>query len=365
MLQVGGRPLPIVGRARVYVCGITPYDTTHLGHAATFVWADVAGRVLRHLGVEGEVCRNVTDVDDVLDAAAARSGSRADSFAAVQQFRFDRDMTALAVRRPTHEPRARSHVGQVVTLATALLALGAAYERDGTVWFRGAGLAERAGLTDGEAAALAAEFGQGPDTQADDPADVPVWRRARVGEVAWPSRWGEGRPGWHAECAAMALTTLGPALDLHVGGADLRFPHHTYEAAMAEAVTGVAPFARAWLHVGTVGLDGAKMAKSTGNLVLVSDVLAKHPAAALRLLLIDRPWAQAWEYDPVALDAAIARLERLYGAAARGALDTGTAAAHDVTAALLDDLDVPRALAVAEEAGGEAARVALSVLGLS
>jgi cysteinyl-tRNA synthetase len=212
---------------------------------------------------------------------------------------------------------------------------------------------------------LAAEFNQHPDPQAEHPADVPVWRRAHAGEVAWPSPWGEGRPGWHAECAAMALTTLGPALDLHAGGADLRFPHHTYEAAMAEAVTGVVPFARAWLHVGTVGLDGAKMAKRTGNLVLVSDVLAKHPAAALRLLLVDRPWAMPWEYDPEALNAATARLERLYAAAARGALDTGTPAARDVTAALLDDLDVPRALAIAEEAGGEAARVALSVLGLT
>jgi cysteinyl-tRNA synthetase len=163
----------------------------------------------------------------------------------------------------------------------------------------------------------------------------------------------------------MALTTLGPALDLHVGGADLRYPHHTYEAAMAEAVTGVTPFARAWLHVGTVGLDGAKMAKSTGNLVLVSEVLDKHPAAALRLLLVERPWADAWEYDPAGLAAAETRLERLYGAAARGALEAGTPAARDVTAALLDDLDVPRALAVAEEAGGEAARIALSVLGLA
>jgi len=359
MLRVGGRRLPIVGRARLYVCGITPYDTTHLGHAATFVWADVAARVLRHLGVDAEVCRNVTDVDDVLDAAAARSGLRSDSFAAVQQFRFDRDMAALGVRRPTHEPRARSHVGQVVTLAAALLALGVAYERDGTVWFRGAGLAERGGLSEDAAAALAVEFGHNPDA----PADVAVWRRARPGEVAWPSPWGEGRPGWHAECAAMALTTLGPALDLHVGGADLRYPHHAYEAAMAEAVTGVVPFARAWMHVGTVGLDGAKMAKSTGNLVLVSDVLDKHPAGALRLLLVDRPWAQEWEYHPAALAAAAARLERLYGAAGRSSLDTAGAAA--VTAALLDDLDVPRALAVAEEAGGEAARVALSVLGLS
>jgi cysteinyl-tRNA synthetase len=365
VLRIGSRPVPVVGRARMYVCGITPYDTTHLGHAATFVWADVAARVLRHLGVEVEVCRNVTDVDDVLDAAAARAGERFDSFAAVQQFRFDRDMTALGVRRPTHEPRAHNHVLQVVTLAAALLDTGAAYERGGTVWFPGAGVPERAGLDAERAGELAREFGHVDDAGAEHPADVPVWRAAGRGEAAWPSPWGDGRPGWHAECAAMALTTFGPALDLHAGGADLRFPHHAYEAAMAEAVTGVRPFARAWLHVGTVEFDGAKMAKSTGNLVLVTDVLATHPAAALRLLLLDRPWARPWEFRPADLDAAAGRLERLYAAASRGAGDGGPGAASAaVTAALLDDLDVPRALAVAEEEGGEAARLALSVLNL-
>ena len=136
MLHVGGRRLPIVGRARLYVCGITPYDTTHLGHAATFVWADVASRVLRRTGVELVTCRNVTDVDDVLDAAAERAGARFDSFAAVGQFRFDRDMAALGVRPPTHEPRAHNHVDGVVALAAALLERGAAYERDGAVLFR-------------------------------------------------------------------------------------------------------------------------------------------------------------------------------------------------------------------------------------
>ncbi len=370
MLRIGGRPLPVVGRARAYVCGITPYDTTHLGHAATFVWADVAARVLRHLGVEVEVCRNVTDVDDVLDAAAARTGARPDSFAAVQQFRFDRDMAALGVRRPAHEPRAHNHVAQVVTLAAALLEVGAAYRRRGTVWFRGADVAARAGLDAGTAEVTAAELGpplECPDDDhgAENAADVPVWRDARPGEAAWPSPWGEGRPGWHAECAAMALTTLGPALDLHAGGADLRFPHHAYEAAMAEAVTGVRPFARAWMHVGTVRAGGAKMAKSTANLVLVSDVVAAHPAAALRLLLVDRPWAGDWDYDPAALDAATARLERLYAAAARGTGDDRSVAAGAVTAALLDDLDVPTSLAIAEDAGGSAARLALSVLGLT
>lgn len=367
MLRLRGRPVPVVGRARVYVCGITPYDTTHLGHAATFVWGDLAARVLRHTGVDVEVCRNVTDVDDVLDAAAARAGARFDSFAAVQQFRFDRDMAALGVRRPTHEPRAHNHVEQVVALGAALVEADAAYARDGSVFFRGAGVPERAGLDAATARALAREFGDDPGDGREHPADVPVWRAAGPGagatEPAWPSPWGEGRPAWHAECAAMALTTFGPALDLHVGGADLRFPHHAYEAAMAEAVTGVTPFARAWLHVGTVQVAGEKMAKSAGNLVLVGDVVEHHPPAALRLLLLDRPWDRPWDFTPAALDAAAARLERLYAAAARP--DGSPAAPRAVSAALAADLDVPAALAVAETDGGAAARLALSVLGLT
>lgn len=349
----------------MYVCGITPYDTTHLGHAATFVWADVAARVLRHLGVEVAMCRNITDVDDVLDAAAARLGERADSFAAVQQFRFDRDMAALGVRRPSHEPRAHNHVAQVVTLGAALLEAGHAYRRGGTVYLHGAGVPERAGIGIAQARKLADEFGhRSDDPNALHPDDVPIWRAARPGEAAWPSPWGEGRPGWHAECAAMALTVLGPSMDLHVGGEDLRFPHHAYEATMAERVTAVRPFARAWMHVGAVRFDGAKMAKSRGNLVLVTDVLQTHPAAALRLLIVDRPWRAAWDYEPADLDATAARLERLYAAAAHGSGDDAASAAEAAGVALLDDLDVPRALAIAEEAGGSAARLALSVLGL-
>jgi cysteinyl-tRNA synthetase len=368
LLRLEGRPVPVVGRARVYVCGITPYDTTHLGHAATFVWGDVAARVLRQAGVDVEVCRNVTDVDDVLDAAAARAGSRFDTFAAVQQFRFDRDMTALGVRRPTHEPRAHNFVPQVGALAAALLEADAAYEREGTVWFRGAGVAARAGLDVATARALAREFGEDLDDGREDWADVAVWRAAGPGagttEPAWPSPWGDGRPGWHAECAAMALTTFGPALDLHVGGADLRYPHHAYEAAMAEAVTGVTPFARAWMHIGIVQVGGEKMAKSAGNLVLVGDVVERYPAAVLRLLLIDRPWAQPWDFETAGLDRAADRLERLYAAAARGT-DGSASASGAVTAALSANLDVPAALAVAETDGGAAARLALSVLGLS
>ncbi len=356
-LALAGEPLPLVGRARAYVCGITPYDTTHLGHASTFVWADVVGRVLHRIGVEVETCRNITDVDDVLDAAAERAGRRFDSFAAVGQFRFDRDMAALRVRPPTHQPRAHNHVDDVVRLAAALLERGVAYERDGEILLRAAAT----GLDVLDVPPDASEVAASP--RAEDPRDPTIWRPATPGEAAWPSPWGDGRPGWHAECAAMALSVLGPAVDLHVGGADLRHPHHTCMARMAEAVTGVRPFARARLHVGTVRVEGAKMAKSAGNLVLVADLLETHPAAAIRLLLLDRPWAQAWDLGPGALDAAAGRLERLFAAAARHV--DGTVAADAVVAALLDDLDVPTALDVAENEGGEAARTALSVLGLA
>lgn len=362
-LRLGGQPLSVVGRARIYVCGVTPYDVTHLGHAATFVWADVADRVLRRLGVQTEVCRNVTDVDDVLFDAAARAGAHYDRFAAVQQFHFERDMDALSVRRPTHEPRAHSYVQQVVTLTSALLDAGAAYQSGGSVYFRGAKVPAGTGLLRDEAEhLLAASGGRPDDPHKDDPLDQAVWQASGPDEPAWPSPWGPGRPGWHAECTAMALSTYGSSLDLHAGGADLRFPHHAYEAAQAEAATGVTPFARSWLHVGTVRLDGEKMAKSTGNLVFVGELLSRSSGAAVRALLLDRPYATAWDYTEAELDRAGARLDHLRSAAGRPhARDSASAA---VLAALVDDLDVSRAWDVAVEEGGQAARDLISVLAL-
>jgi cysteinyl-tRNA synthetase len=363
-LRLGGRDLPVLDRARIYCCGITPYDVTHLGHAATFVWTDVLMRVLGSLGVSAQLCRNVTDVDDVLFAAAERSGSAFDAFASVQQFRFDQDMTALGVREPQFAPRARRNIRQVIRLAEGLLGSGAAYLRDGTVYFRGSQTAAEAGLSRDEAIALAAEYGARLDDPAkDDPLDVAIWRSSADGEPGWPSPWGTGRPGWHAECAAMSLSVLGLAVDVLCGGADLRFPHHAFQIALAEAVTGVRPFARARFGVGVVSLDGAKMAKSTGNLVLVSDVLADHPAAALRLCLLDRPWSAGWDYSVAELEAATAKLERLYVAAGRRADSDAASAA--ITEALRDDLDVSGALRIAEEAGGLAARGLIATLGLS
>jgi cysteinyl-tRNA synthetase len=362
---LAGQRVELLDTARVYACGITPYDVTHVGHAATFVWIDTLGRVLRLLGVQPEVCRNVTDVDDVLDAAAGRAGAAYDEFAAIQQFGFDRDMAAIGVRTPEHEPRAHRYVEQVIRLAAGLLGLGAAYQRGGGVYFRGEAVAARAGLGRAQALALSGEFGGRPDDPAkDDPLDVAVWQAAEPGHPAWESPWGPGRPGWHAECAAMAMSVFGPAVDVHAGGAELRFPHHAYHAAMAEAFTGVRPYARAWFHTGVVTIDGAKMAKSAGNLVLLGDLLAGHPAGAVRLMILDRPWARGWDYRPELLDAAAARLEALYQAAARNVPDDAAAVA-ELRRLLAADLNVPAALDLATEAGGAPARLLARVLGLN
>ena len=360
-LTLAGAPLPLVGAARIYTCGITPYDVTHLGHAATFVWADLVGCLTRHLGVTPVTCRNVTDVDDVLTAAASSRGRAYDEFALTQEFLFDRDMKALNVARPDHTPHARSHVQHVVQLAAALLRTGAAYERDGYVFFRGAGLPAAQDLAAEEALRLSAEFGDQADDGRESPYDVPIWRPSPEDHPAWPSPWGWGRPGWHAECAAMAWATFGSSVDILVGGEDLTYPHHAYQGAMVEAATGVGPFARRQLHVGAVHHEGAKMAKSTRNLVLVGDLLEHASGAAIRLMLLNRRWSESWEYAPADLDRAADELEGLFAASGR----TGSAAGRlEVLAALAGDLDVPRAVAVAQEAGGAAARTLLRVLKL-
>lgn len=362
-LTLAGRRLPLTARARIYVCGITPYLVTHLGHASTFVWADALQCVARLAGVETETCRNVTDVDDVLTAAALERGRPYDEFALTQEFLFERDMRALGNRPPNYTPHARLHVAHVTQLAAALLTTGDAYELDGFVYFRGDGVAKRSGLSEKAALERSRDFGDNPDdTHRKAPFDVPVWRPSPEDEPAWPSPWGWGRPGWHSECAAMAWATFGTSVDVVVGGEDLAFPHHAYQSAMVEAASGVAPFARREVHIGAVHKGGRKMAKSTGNMTLVGELLSAHRSAAVRLMILNRPWHEAWEYDESEIAAAEQALDALYEAA--GGAHESADAAEQVVAALLDDLDVPRALTVATEAGGSAARLLLETLKL-
>ena len=292
------------------------------------------------MGTASRVARNVTDVDDVLFAEARRRGESHTMLATLQRASFEGTMATLQVRSPDLAPSAAQHIGHVIQLAAALLDRDAAYERNGTVYGRTSHAAAQAGLDRATALERAEEYHDNPgDPDKDDPLDITVWQASgRDDDVSWPSPWGDGRPGWHAECAAMVLAVFGSSVDIHCGGGDLAYPHHACEAALAEAVTGVTPFSRAWMRAGIVSTGGAKMAKSTGNLVLVEDLLHDHTAGAIRLLLLNRRWSDSWEYDPAALDTAESTLEQLYGAASSPGFAPGAAA---VPAALLDDLDVP------------------------
>lgn len=358
-LVLAGAPLPLTGTMRIYTCGITPYDVTHLGHAATFVWTDLLVSLARRLDVKTVSSRNVTDVDDVLTAAAARAAQHYDELAAMQEFQFDRDMRGLAVARPDLTPKAHAHVTQVVQLTDALLRTDAAYVVGGHVFFRAPADLDRHGLDEDRAAAALEEFGDRVDDGREAVWDVPLWKPSGDTDPAWPSPWGWGRPAWHVECSAMAATVFGASVDVLAGGADLAFPHHAYQAAILEAATGTRPFARRQLHVGTVLVDGAKMAKSANNLVHVSDLLTEHEGPAIRLMLLNRTWSDPWDYTAPELTAATDLLAQLRAAAVPLGGD-----GSGVVAALLADLDVPAAIEVALRDGGEAARTLLAVLKL-
>ena len=361
-LTLAGSTIITPGPLRVYTCGITPYDVTHVGHASTFVWADLIASLAHASGVDAVTCRNVTDVDDVLTAAARVKGRYYDDFALTQEFLFERDMRALSAATPSMTPHARGFVRAVQRLAAALLDTGAAYERGGYVYFRGAAVPAAAGLSEDAALEASREFGDQTDVgERESPFDVPVWRPSPEEHPAWPSPWGWGRPGWHAECAAMAMACLGSSIDVLVGGTDLAFPHHAYQSAMVEAATGVAPFARAVVHVGEVRLSGEKMAKSTQNLVLVGDLVQRHSGPAVRLALLNRAWDQPWECSDAEFERSAALLQRLHAAAGSSG---GDSAREQVLRLLADDLGVPAAVDLALSEGGGAARFLIDVLKL-
>jgi cysteinyl-tRNA synthetase len=361
-LRLVGRELQPVGPLRVYACGITPYDVTHVGHAATFAWADLIGAVAHAAGSDVVLARNVTDVDDVLTESARAQGWHFDELALTQEFLFDRDMKALHVAAPALSPHARSHIVAVIQLASRLLATGDAYESDGHVWFRGGHVPQAAGLDPDTALQASRAYGdQDVETGRESVFDVPVWRPSGEDDPAWPSPWGWGRPGWHAECAAMAMCSLGTSIDVLVGGSDLAFPHHAYQTHLVEAASAVRPFSQVVVHAGEVRLDGAKMAKSTGNLVLVTDLLQRFEGSAIRLGLLARRWWEPWDCTDEVFASATSSLADLVRAAG-----DSPPPRHDdeVLSRLLDELDVPGALALALERGGESASYLLDVLKL-
>ncbi|MGI1846080.1 cysteine--1-D-myo-inosityl 2-amino-2-deoxy-alpha-D-glucopyranoside ligase [Rhodococcus sp. SJ] len=348
------RPVTPGRTATMYVCGITPYDATHLGHAATYLAFDLVHRVWRDAGHDVHYVQNVTDVDDPLFERAARDGEDWIVLGMRETALFREDMEALRVLPPRDYIGAVESVGEVVELVEKLVASGAAYIVDDAeypdVYFR-ADATEQFGYESGYDRATMdhffAERGGDPDRPGKrDPLDALLWRAQRPGEPAWPSPFGDGRPGWHIECAAIALNRIGSGFDVQGGGSDLIFPHHEFSAAHAEAVTGERRFARHYVHTGMIGLDGEKMSKSRGNLVFVSKLRGQGvDPAALRLGLLaghyrtDRAWT-----DQVLADAQ-ARLALWRDAAALGSAQSADDTIARLRQHLADDLDTPKALA--------------------
>ena len=354
------RPLAPGPEATLYVCGITPYDATHLGHAATYLTFDTLLRTLRDAGHRVRYAQNVTDVDDPLFARAAQTGEDWQALASREIELFRQDMAALRVVPPDVYVSVSEAVPLVVDMVSRLLDRGAAYELEGDVYasmaadprFGSIGNLDRATML-----ALAAERGGDPERSGKkDPLDAILWRAERPGEPSWPAPFGAGRPGWHVECAAIAVRHLGETVDVTGGGQDLIFPHHEHSASHTTVATGRWPAARAYLHQAMVGLDGHKMSKSRGNLVLVSRLRqAGTEPAALRLALLAHRYRQDWEWTAQDLPGAERRLARWRAAAGAPAGPDAAAVLEQVRLALADDLDTPRALAAVDRWAAEAA----------
>jgi L-cysteine:1D-myo-inositol 2-amino-2-deoxy-alpha-D-glucopyranoside ligase len=344
----------------VYACGITPYDTTHLGHAFTYTAIDVLIRYLEFRGHRVKYVQNVTDVDDDILRQAKEVGEHWKALGDRWTVHFIRDLTALNVRPPDHFPRATSVIPQIVGAVQKLLDAGVAYESGGNVYFHidaWPQYGELSELPRREMLPVANERGNDPgDPNKRDSLDFVLWQAQAEGEPAWDSPWGPGRPGWHIECSTLAMHYLGDSVDIHGGGADLVFPHHESEIAQAEAALHQKPFARFWFHTAMVRYQGEKMSKSLGNLVMVDDLLKDWSADTLRLYLARHHYRDAWSHDLQELAQAQELAQKLTRAES---VDGGTLEPLDYVPlreafveALDNDLDTTRALEVLEQFAG-------------
>jgi cysteine--1-D-myo-inosityl 2-amino-2-deoxy-alpha-D-glucopyranoside ligase len=366
--------------ARIYVCGITPYDATHLGHAATYVAFDLVIRAWREAGHRVRYVQNVTDVDDPLLERAAATGEDWRALADREIELFRDDMSALGVIPPDVYAGAVETIPLVVDLIERLQGKGAVYAVDGDLYFavqRDPGFGQVSGLDRREMIEVFASRGGDPGRPGKrDPLDCLLWQRERPGEPSWDSALGRGRPGWHVECAAIVLHFLGTRIDVEGGGSDLAFPHHEMSAGEAQVVEDGVSFAKAYVHTGMVGLDGHKMSKSRGNLVLVSRLRAEGvDPRAIRLTLLAQHYRSDWEWTDDLLSVGEERLKRWTEAVAAGGPDAARTV-DIVRASLADDLDAPRALAAVDawaasdgpavdDAGRLVAEVVESSLGIS
>jgi len=362
----------------IYVCGVTPYDSGHMGHAFTFSIFDVLVRFVESKGGRVRYVQNITDIDDPLFERARRDRIDWRELADRETQVHLRDMTVLGWRPPDVMPRVSDEIDHILAAAARLSAKGYAYRTD-ALYFEVKRFTSYGRLSHRTRRSMLKKLRDegllgttGPAAKR-DLLDFPLWRASGPGEPAWPSKFGQGRPGWHIECSAMAMRYLGEQIDIHGGGRDLEFSHHESERAQSESMTGKRPFARAWMHTGMVRYDGRKMSKSLGNLVKVSQALQRAPAAAVRLYLVSHRYQRDWDFNWQGLARASRLVERLRPLLAADAARPGAAGASpgrglvvEFEAALADDLDTPRAVralrAALRERDAAAAKWMLGIL---
>lgn len=365
-------PFEVEGEVGLYVCGITPYDSAHLGHAFTYTVFDVFVRLLRFVGHRVTYVQNVTDIDDDILRRAAQTGEDWRELGNRETRKYLEGMAAINNLPPDVMPRATEHIPEMLAIVEALVAKGFAYVSGGSVYFdhaKAPGLGRMSRMSYAEQLATANERGNYPDDpRKRDPLDFVLWQARQEGEPSWPSPWGEGRPGWHIECSAMSMKYLGPSFAVHGGGEDLLFPHHECEISQSEAYTGV-QFVRYWMHTAMVYLGEHKMSKSLGNMVFVPDLVGSCSPDCVRLYLLSNHYRRSFAYDAERLHATQGIADRLAAAVA----DVSEASEDDVAAygqallrSLSDDLDTPAAIRALERLAEEqapAARRALRTLG--
>ncbi len=335
--------------ARIYICGITPYDATHMGHAATYVTYDVLHRRLVDRGHEVRMVRNITDIDNDLLERARRDDVNYLDLAFGQKRQFDEDLDALGLLEPWSEPRATSAIPDIRGLISRMLSAGDAYVVDGWVYFdhrKSPGFGSISGYSRVDMRAIGDKRGEDPtDPRKTHPLDTVLWQPSAADEPFWEAPWGSGRPGWHIECTALSIRELGN-IDLHGGGCDLVYPHHEFSA--AQLTSAGADATGHWLHQSCVHLDGEPMSKSSGNLIFVKDLLATNDPMAVRLAVMSQHYRSAeWNWTDELVSEATARLDQW-----RAAGD-GTGPYDEVGRCLDNDLDVPGALKVIDAAAAQ------------
>jgi L-cysteine:1D-myo-inositol 2-amino-2-deoxy-alpha-D-glucopyranoside ligase len=358
----------------MYVCGITPYDTTHLGHAFTYTSFDILYRFLEFQGYKVNYTQNVTDIDDDILKRAKRDNR---DWKELGQFWTDKyvgDMQTLSNVKPTHYVKATETMPTIIEIIEKLVTDGFAYEKEGNVYFDAQKDPEYGKLSKysrEQMTLLSRERGANPeDPNKKDPLDFILWQQSLADEPSWDSTWSKGRPGWHIECSAMVYKYLDKKVDIHGGGHDLIYPHHESEIAQSEAFTKEKPFSQFWMHTGAVMYEGEKMSKSLGNLIMVSDLLKTYTPNAIRYLLLSHHYRQPWEYHKEELNTARAAIKRLESELTTipDQTEKSNKVLKEFTEALADDLDTPKALEILNEAVGKkdsSAHKMIKVLGFT